>query len=121
MPSVRFPIDDIAAGSHQEIEIAAAIRLKDVLIIQFVIAACVLRFWPGARPFRQAALQFGIGYKQIQFASWAIKRDFVAVANDRNRSSRFGLWSDMKNDAPERRAAHARIRNPDHVLDAACE
>src|SRR5690242_1846229 len=108
----------LALPAHK-VEVAAFIGLQNRLVEQVRVAASG-PFGRDSRHQRRAALRkLRFVDQQIDAAFRDIEADHVAVPDQRQRTAHGGFRRDVQHDGAERGAAHARIRNPHHVLDAA--
>src|SRR4051812_947954 len=106
----RFPY---RRGPLEEIEVAPAIGLADVLRIQPAESArilCFTRF-----PCRTPAPELVVAHAQRQPPPRHIELDDVAVLDERERTADEGLGGDVQNARAVARAAHPRVRYPHHV------
>ena len=74
--------------------------------------------WAGSSPFRLAALELGVVDQQLDPARGDVEPDQVAVAHEAERAADRRFRRDVQHDRAEGGAAHARVGNADHVLDA---
>nr|GEU28270.1 hypothetical protein [Tanacetum cinerariifolium] len=109
-----------AAVTDQEVEIAAFVGLQHVFDVQLLVAGFRSRRAAG-HAHCLALGHFGVRDFQIQFAARAIERDPVAVLDDAQRAAGHGFRRHVQHHGAVRGAAHAGIRNADHVLDASCQ
>src|SRR5437879_8553045 len=108
----------LLAPSPHEVEIAAFVGLQNGLVEEMRVAA------PG--PFRRgdglerrtALVEFGGIDQEIDASLLDIEPDHVAVLHQRQGTAGGRFRRDVQHDGAERRAAHPRIRDPHHVLDA---
>src|SRR6185437_16845661 len=103
------------SGPGEEVEIAAEIRLGDALDIEPAITARRLfRRLPGGT----TARELGLVDQEIDLAGGGVEADTVAVAYQRERTAGGRFRRHVQHDGAERGAAHARVRDAHHVLDA---
>src|SRR5438876_6829185 len=108
----------LPSAAH-EIEIAALVGLQNGLVEQMRVAA------PGpfgrrdGRKRRTALFQFLDVDQKIDASLADIEPDHVAVLDQRQRAADRGFRRDVQHDGAKGSAAHPRIRDPHHVLDAA--
>src|SRR5436190_15111522 len=98
-----------AAGARymvglEKIEIAAFIRLLDVLQVQNAVAA--REFRRGRFPCRLALGHFLVADEQIEAAPFDVERDLVAVAHQRKRPADVRFGRHVQHARPVARAAH---------------
>src|SRR5712691_5853355 len=110
---------EVAALSREEIEVRAFVRLQHVIEIQAPVAARERRL--GLFPFPAPLRELIVRYEQLQPALRDVELDFVAVLDERERAARRGLGRDVQHHRSVRRAAHARVRDANHVGDAALQ
>jgi hypothetical protein len=67
---------------------------------------------------RAPARELGVVDERVDAPTGDIETDLIAIANESERAAERGLGRDVEDDGAERRAAHPRVRDPDHVLDA---
>ena len=67
---------------------------------------------------RASLFKFGGVDQKINASLGDIEPDHVTVPHQRQRAAHGGFRGDVQHDGAERGAAHPRIRNPHHVLDA---
>src|SRR5712691_11665751 len=103
------------AGLTQKIEIATFFRLQDTLGIEPLIAA-----WRKRRglPSRLAPRELcGV---DVEIDAPLAHREAYPItgAHERERTSHGGFGRDVQHDRPISRAAHARVGDAHHILDA---
>ncbi len=67
---------------------------------------------------RSALVELGVIDEQLDAALLDIELNAIAVAHECERPADRAFGRDVQHDRAERGAAHARVRNPNHVLDA---
>src|SRR5690348_14184104 len=106
-------------GSPEKVEVAAAVRLLDVLIVEPAIAARV----PTLRgaPSLASTLELIRVDAETQPAGGNVELDDVPVAHEGERAADCGLRRNVQQGGAIGRAAHSRIRDADHVANTALE
>ena len=110
---LRLLADLHRISAAQKVKITAQRRLKHMAQEELAITALEgRRRWI---PAGAAAGQFLIADMQMQSAVRRVKLDFVAVLHQRQRPAQRTFRRGMQNNRAVRRAAHAGIRNPQHI------
>ena len=100
----------------KKIEIAALVGLPDMFGIKRPIAARIFR--GGLLPRRLAARHFGIADVEVDAALVDVDLDLVAGLHEGERTADEAFRRDVQDAGAVACAAHARIRNADHVAHA---
>src|SRR5215469_18975480 len=116
---MRLPRHRVAAATDEEVQIRAGIRLKDMVEVKPLVAS-----GHGGRhrfPMGPPPSDLLVGYIQMQASLLHVQFYAVALADLCERTTDRRLRRHMQYHRPIRRTAHARIRDPDHVRDAALQ
>src|SRR5205807_2135852 len=97
----------------EEIEVAALVGLENVLEVEPAVAAGV--GGGGRAPLGATAGQLAFGHVQGEAATGDVQLDLVAVADEGERAADGGFGGDVQDDGAVGCAAHARVRDADHV------
>src|SRR5215472_18422049 len=108
--------DRLAKAGLEEIEIAAFIGLLDVTRKHPAVAALEAR--GGLLPLGAAPGELRLAHIEVDAARGDVERDLVAVPHQRQRSANIGLRRNMQDAGTIAGAAHARVRQADHVAHA---
>src|SRR5262249_21769993 len=100
----------------QEFEVAALVGAQDLLRIELGIAARGLL--ARKRCTGSALLELGLVDQELDAARLHRQANAVAVAHQAERPARGSVGCHVQHDGAERSAAHARIGDAHHVLDA---
>src|SRR5437879_2002091 len=94
--SMVVPRHGAAASAHQEVEVAAFVRLVDMLDIELHVAArgVLLR----RRPLPAAPLELGIGHVQMQSTLFHVELDQIAALHQRERPAGGRFRHDVQHD-----------------------
>src|SRR5450756_195283 len=83
--------------------------------IKAVITSRILRWRATVLPRLRAHRQLLLRDQQFESATRSVEKYLIAVPYERQRTTGFGLRSNMQHHGAERGAAHARVRNTHHV------
>src|SRR5262245_56619099 len=100
----------------QERKIAAVIGAENLLRIELGVAALgpLLRGLHGGGPL----LELGVLHPEIDTPLLHREPDAVTVSHQSERATLSGVGRHVQHDGTEGGAAHARVGDPDHILDA---
>src|SRR5690348_5568856 len=117
-PTVEQSLGEaLDVGSPQKVEVAAAVRLLDVLIVEPSVAARVPAL--GGTPSLTPTLELIRVDEEIQPACGNVELDDVTVAHEGERAADRGLRRDVQQGGTVGSAAHSRVRDADHVANTA--
>jgi hypothetical protein len=110
-----------SAAGDEEVEVAAFVGLQHRAVEERRVAA-LGNGRRAARPARRERLfparELGVVDEEIDAPGGDIEANRIAVLHQRERAAERGLGRDVQDDRAERGAAHARVGDAHHVLDA---
>ena len=113
LPLMRLPWHRVPPAPPEEVEIRAPVSLFDVADVHLHVAAVV--GWRRRFPFRAPPRQLVVRDVELEPPRLDIELDEVPVAHQRQRAPDSGFRADVKDDGALGGAAHACVRDPDHV------
>src|SRR5512146_33946 len=119
-PTVEESLGEaLDVGSPEKVEVAAAVRLLDVLIVEPAVAARVPPL-PGTPSLASTLELIGVD-AEIQPACGNVQLDDVTVAHEGQRAADRSLRRNVQQGGAVGSAAHSRVRDADHVANTALE
>src|SRR6185437_439893 len=109
----------IARGLREEIEVAALISLSDAFPIKGEISSPFAG--GGPNPFSPASLELDLWDADVKSSIRDIECDGITSLNERERPADIAFRRDVEHAGSVRGAAHACIRDTDHVSHAALQ
>ena len=106
-PINEFPASGVGRRALEEIEVAALVGLRDVLLVERAEAALVAR--RRRLPRGAAARELGVAHLELELARRHVELDQVAVPHERERTADERLRRDVQHARAVARAAHPRV------------
>src|SRR6266481_1184386 len=106
----------ISSDWLQKAEIASFIRAKNLFGVQFAISSRGNRR-ADAACLKPSSLDLISRHQQVDPSLFDRQPNAITIPDESQRSARSRVRRDVQDDRAERRAAHPRIRQTDHVFD----
>ncbi len=103
----------------EEAEVASFVGLGDFVEEELAVAAGEFRWW--WRPLAAAACEFRVADEEFERAVGDVELDEVACLDEGERATRCGFRGHVQDAGAVAGAAHAGVRDADHVADAGFE